>query len=94
MSLKQKFSSSKIPFALIGMCITAIAGFSTLRADVTHNKESITKLENAPVKIAETTQKVENLDKNMGEFKAEQRLRFQKVDEKLDKVLDALIGGR
>lgn len=80
-----------IPIGLAIFIATSLIGYGMTQAEVKNNAKAITKLENAPVQIAETTQKVENLDENLLEFKTEQRMRFQKVDEKLDRLLEAIV---
>ena len=88
-------NGKKLPITAI---IMVVGSFFTLQAQVKTNVKNIDKLEDAPTKIAVVQEKVNNIERNIDDFKLEQRavnVEQQAVnirhEDKLDKILEAVI---
>lgn len=95
MTIQEKFSGRKLQFGTILALVVFIIGssitYGKIQQSVANNKESINKLVPNTEQIARLEENVEDLQEDVKEIKTVQRERFDRVDDKMDKLLQAIL---
>ena len=91
MTFKQRMNGKKLPIFTL---VVFLIGYGALKSQVGTNKEDIQDMKPIPQQISRMGEQVNGLDERIDRFEMRQEKRFDKMDGKMDKLLDAITLGR
>lgn len=87
----QALNGKKIPIALVSFVIVSSIGYGELKNKVANQGENIRNLKPIIAQVATIEEKVENIDENFKDFRAEQRKVNGRTDIQLEKILEVVL---